>query len=165
MDEQTLIATYHEHVAPLYRYVSTRCGGDRALAEDVTQEVWLRAVGAWKRDGLPDHPLAWLKTVARNLIANHYRKVSPASLESLPRDLEPKAGDDGIPWDSPDHAALVSWGLARLKPDQARMIEAFHLEGQSVAEIASEMGLSERAVEGRLRRARVKLRKKIEKVR
>ncbi len=164
MDEPTLLRTYQETIDPLYRYVSGRCGGDRSLAEDVTQEVWLRAVGAWKGNGLPDHPLAWLKTVARNLLVNYYRRTSPVSLDTLPPELDPTAPAAANPDDAPDHAALVSWGLARLRPAQARLIEAFHLEGSSVAEIAEQMGLSERAVEGRLRRARIKLRRQLEKV-
>lgn len=48
-----------------------------------------------------------------------------------------------------------------MRPAQARIIEAFHLDGLKVREIALEMGLSERAVEGRLKRAREKLRKKL----
>jgi len=164
MDEQTLTRTYHESVRPLYRYVASRCGGDRGLAEDVTQETWLRAVEAWGRKGLPDHPLAWLKTVARNLILNYYRRVPPVSLDALPRDLGALVTEGGADWDAPDHASVVSWGLARIRPAQARLLEAFHLDGLSVEEVAREMGLSPRAVEGRLRRARQKLRKQLEKV-
>ncbi|MGW8267795.1 MAG: RNA polymerase sigma factor, partial [Longimicrobiales bacterium] len=61
-------------------------------------------------------------------------------------------------------AALLTWGLARLRPNQSRLMEAFHIEGRSVREIARDEGLSERAVEGRLRRARQKLRKQLEPV-
>jgi DNA-directed RNA polymerase specialized sigma24 family protein len=42
------------------------------------------------------------------------------------------------------------------------LLEAFHFERQHVADIAAEHGLSERAVEGRLRRARQRLRHQIE---
>lgn len=119
---------------------------------------------AWKRNGPPRTPLAWLKTVARNLLMNYYRRVPPLSLDAVPESLEPTAGGNGGRWGSPDHAAVVTWGLARLRPRQARLIEAFQLEGQPVADIASDMGLSERAVEGRLPRAREALRRQLEKV-
>lgn len=164
MDESILLQTYKETVRPLYEYVSRRCGGDRALAEDVTQEAWLRAVAAWRKGGLPDNPLAWLKTVARNLIINYYRRVPPISLDSLPKGWDPAILENGYRFDSPDIAVLVNRGLGRLRPSQARLLEAFHFDGLKVAEIASEEGLSERAVEGRLRRARVKLRKHLEAV-
>ena len=57
MDERILMETYRGTIHPLYRYISHRCGGDRSLAEDVTQEAWLRAVVNWRRKGLPDEPL------------------------------------------------------------------------------------------------------------
>jgi len=165
MDETILIQTYRDSVHALYRFVSFRCGGDRNLAEDVTQETWLRAVRAWRKQGLPDSPLAWLKAVARNLLSNHFRRQPTISIESLPPgwagDL---SGDGGQDWGEPDRARLLSWGMARLRPLEARLLEAFHLDGKAVAEIASETGLSERAVEGRLRRARLKLRKQLEPV-
>lgn len=164
MDETTLVETYRETIGSLYRYVAARCGGDRGLAEDTVQETWLRAVQAWRLDGLPDHPLAWLKTVSRNLLLNYYRRAAPASLDALAEGFTPEAlKDDGRGFSEGD-AAVVSWGLARLRPGAARLIESFHLEGASVAEIAVEMGLSERAVEGRLRRARIELRKQLERV-
>jgi RNA polymerase sigma-70 factor (ECF subfamily) len=164
MDEDTLLQTYRDSVHDLYRFVSLRCGGDRALAEDVTQETWLRAVKAWREQGLPDTPVAWLKAVARNLLLNHFRRVPTLSLEALPPAWQGEISENGDQWTAPDDAALLTWGLARLKPGQARLLEAFHMEGSSVREIAQDQGLSERAVEGRLRRARQKLRKQLEPV-
>jgi RNA polymerase sigma-70 factor (ECF subfamily) len=198
MEEERIIQVYRECVHPLYGYVARRCGSDRTLAEDVTQETWLRAVAAWNRKGMPESPLAWLKTVARNLILNYFRRSPPVSLEVLPGDWEARyLGDGGTgdwearppriggpgDWESGslgggavgkgtetqvgtgdgvDHGEVLSWGMARMKPAQARLIEAFHLDGLSVREIAEELKISERAVEGRLRRARVSLRKKLE---
>lgn len=164
MEEASLTKAYQESVHPLYEYVSRRCGGDRSLAEDVVQEAWLRAVVAWEKKGFPETPIAWLKTVAGNLLRNYYRRTPPISLEALPPDWEGRIQSGGNRGDAPDHAATVSWGLARLRPSQARILEAFHFDGKKVSEIASEYRLSERAVEGRLRRARLKLRKQLEPV-
>jgi RNA polymerase sigma-70 factor (ECF subfamily) len=162
MEEATLINTYRELVAPLYAYVSRRCGGDRSLAEDVTQEAWLRAVVAWREAGMPDNPLAWLKTVARNLLSNYYRRAPLISLENLPADWEKRFLENGPGGEAEEYSATVAWGLARLGPGQARVIEAYHMDGLTLREIADELGISERAVEGRLRRARLKLRRKLE---
>jgi RNA polymerase sigma factor (sigma-70 family) len=52
--------------------------------------------------------------------------------------------------------------MARLPALQTQLLRAFHFERRSVAEIATGMGISERGVEGRLRRAREKLRREIE---
>ena len=55
--EDELRRIYGETIDALYGYVSRRCGGQRELAEDVTQETWLRAVRDWRRNGVPDNPL------------------------------------------------------------------------------------------------------------
>jgi DNA-directed RNA polymerase specialized sigma24 family protein len=54
--------------------------------------------------------------------------------------------------------------MARLRRPHAEILEAFYFEGKAVSEIAAERRLSERAVEGRLRRAREKLRKKLGRI-
>jgi RNA polymerase sigma-70 factor (ECF subfamily) len=144
---------YQSTIDELYRFVSRRCNGDRDLAEDITQETWLRAVRAWHAGGVPDNPLAWLTTVSRNLLANHFR-VRPTELI-----------DDSVPASEPertDRQTLVQRAMARLPIPQLRLLEAFHFERRRVADIAATNGLSERAVEGRLRRARQQLRQHIE---
>jgi RNA polymerase sigma factor (sigma-70 family) len=38
--------------------------GNFALCEDAVQEALIAAVESWRRQGVPEHPLAWLRTVA-----------------------------------------------------------------------------------------------------
>ena len=152
-DESDWIELYRAHVTALYGHVSRRVGGRRDLAEDVTQETWLRAINAWRRKGPPRDPLAWLTTVASNLLRNHFRRRRPEPLAGL-LDFE----GPGQEIEGPEQAALVQWALSRLRESQARLVEAYHHDGLSVAAIATRFGLSERAVEGRLRRARSTLR-------
>jgi RNA polymerase sigma-70 factor (ECF subfamily) len=157
--EQDLIDTYRTTVRPLYAYVSRRVGSDASLAEDLVQDTWMRAVGSWPAKGIPDDPLAWLIRVARNTLVSHFRRVRPDLVEPALLDLiesEPSAAAD-----DPGAASIVNWGLARLRRGQAELLEDFYFAGKSVREIARERALSERAVEGRLRRAREKLKKRI----
>lgn len=158
LPEDELILQYRATIGPLYAYVSRRVGGDRALAEDIVQDTWMRALDDWPRRGTPDEPLAWLRRVARNVLVSHFRRALPQPVDPATLDI----GDDRFTPETPDAAALVGWGLARLRPRQAALLEAFHFEGRSVAEIAAGSGVSERAVEGRLRRARARLRNKLE---
>ena len=157
LPEDELILLYRKTVRPLYAYVSKRVGGDRSLAEDVVQETWMRALDSWPQRGRPREPLAWLTQVARNVLVSHFRRRRPLAVDPALIDL----GDERFSPDTPDAAALVNWGLARLRRSQVELLEAFHFEGKSVAEIAAERSVSERAVEGRLRRARAKLKKKL----
>ena len=153
-----LIEVYRDTVHDLYEYVSRRCGGCRTLAEDVTQETYLRAVKQWKRGAVPDEPLAWLRTVARNLLVSHYRRRRPDAIDPDLMDSMLNAQEAS----SPQAVNVIHWGLGRLGRKPARLLEAFHLDGKPIKSIARETGLSERAVEGRLHRARQALRKKLE---
>ena len=157
--EDDIRRIYRATIDDLYRFVARRCDRDRELAEDVTQETWLRAVRAWHADGVPDRPLAWLTTVARNLLSNHFRRQPP--LSSLDDDVAESLASEE-PDGSEERLSLVERALARLPIPQFRLLEAFHLKRQRVAEIAEAQGISERAVEGRLRRARQQLRHQIE---
>ncbi|MBP6772247.1 MAG: sigma-70 family RNA polymerase sigma factor [Gemmatimonadaceae bacterium] len=162
LSESVLTAIYRDTIGPLYGYVSRKCGGQRQLAEDVTQEAWLRAVREWTRTGLPDRPLAWLTTVARNLLLNQLRQREHLSLDDMPPSAVLAAFDHDVAADSADVAAIVQHALSRLPPDDAQLLDAFHFERCRVARLAEQLGTSERAVEGRLRRARERLRREIE---
>ena len=162
LTEEQLTAIYRETIDALYGYVSRRCGGVRQLAEDVTQETWLRAVREWGRTGAPDTPLAWLTTVARNLIFNHFRKCAPVPLEDLPSSMMIDAVDLNAIGESAAIAAMVNQALSRLPTAEAQLLEEFHFERYRVTRLAERYGISERAVEGRLRRARERLRRELE---
>ncbi len=159
-----VIGIYRETVQELYRFVSRRSGGSRELAEDITQETYLRAVREWGSERRPDVPLAWLQTVARNLLLNHYRRKTPELVEAAHIDALFRDGQPDGPHDGADAAALVYWGLARLSRRRGELLESFYLEGKKTAAIALEFGISERAVEGRLRRARQALRTRLERM-
>jgi RNA polymerase sigma-70 factor (ECF subfamily) len=120
----------------------------------------MRALGAWPASGLPREPLAWLIHVARNTMASHFRRIQPEPIDPASIDLEAPA----LSPDDADSAAMVGWGLARLRRAHAELLEAFYFDGKSVKEIARERAMSERAVEGRLRRARAKLKKQLQKI-
>lgn len=158
--DDRILAVYRETIDPLYRYVSRRCGGDRALAEDVTQETWLRALRDWRGKGLPEQPLAWLTTVARNLLVSYYRARRPAAPEAA---LEAEASTANVERaaEEAQTCTAVHHALSRMPASQAGLLETFHFDERATADIARTAGLSERAVEGRLRRARQRLRREL----
>lgn len=160
--EAQIVRIYRDTVDELYGYVSYRCGGERQLAEDVTQETWLRAVREWRVKGIPDKPIAWLTTVARNLILNQRRRQVPESLDVASSAEVIAAVDRGEAGNSAEIASIVNRALRRLPVAESRLLEAFHFERQRVAQLAQEYGISERAIEGRLRRARERLRRELE---
>jgi RNA polymerase sigma-70 factor (ECF subfamily) len=157
-DHEATLRLFRETLPELYAFVARRCGGDRSLAEDVTQEAWLRAIEAWRRNGPPREPVAWLKTTAANILRNELRssarreRSSAEAPDTLAAPAEAERDDEAL-----------RQGLGRLPHDDARLIEQFHVHGASTRELARERGASERAIEGRLRRARLKLREFLER--
>jgi RNA polymerase sigma factor (sigma-70 family) len=144
------LGLYRQLVPEFFRCVSRRLGADRALAEDIVQEAWLRALGAWRSKGPPEDPGAWLRAAAFNLARNHFRRVAPERLDDARTpDAAPSAECDARA-----RVALVQWGLARLGTAHAELLSARHLDGLSLAQLAHARGTTERAIEGRLRRAR-----------
>jgi RNA polymerase sigma-70 factor (ECF subfamily) len=162
ISEDELRQIYRATIDSLYRFTSRRLGGERELAEDVTQEVWLRAVRDWRRNGIPRSPLAWLLTAARNLILNHLRRQTSVSIDTVsPAEILAAVDDDRMS-DSAEIASLVAQALLRMPEGEARLLEAFHYDRMKTAQLAESFGISERAVEGRLRRAREHLRRELE---
>jgi RNA polymerase sigma-70 factor (ECF subfamily) len=162
LDEPQLRLIYRETIDALYGYASRRCGGARDMAEDVTQETWLRAVRDWRAHGVPESPLAWLRAVARNLLLNQQRRPEGLPLDAVSSaEVLAAVEDNGIS-ESAEIATVVRHALTRLSDAEARLLEAFHFDQCKVSQIAAAYGVSERAVEGRLRRARERLRHELE---
>jgi RNA polymerase sigma-70 factor, ECF subfamily len=162
LSEQDLVEIYRRTVGPLYVYVSRRVGGDASLAEDLVQDTWMRAIRDWPANGVPAEPLAWLIRVARNTLISHFRRVRPQLVE--PALLDQIEREPAVATDDPDAARAINWGLAQLRRAHAELLEAFYFAGKSVRDIAHERSVSERAIEGRLRRAREKLKAQLARV-
>ena len=134
---------------------------NKAVAEDLLDEAWLRLVRHAPRL-LPDTSLgSWLFTVARNLYWNHRRDslVRDASASEL-LTLWPSPA----PWPSPfDLAAAgelerrVERALSRLSPQYREVVLLVAHEGLTPAEAAVVCGISAEALRQRLSRARAAL--------
>jgi len=161
LPEDEVDLMYRETVRPLYAYVSRRVGGDRSLAEDLVQEAWMRALNDWSAKGVPNEPLAWLLRVSRNILVSHFRRVRPQQLDPAVIDLTVE--DPRLASSTPETAAVIGWGMAQLRRTHSDLLEAFYFDEKSIREIANERSISQRAVEGRLRRAREKLKAKLKK--
>jgi RNA polymerase sigma-70 factor, ECF subfamily len=160
--EAELERLYDDTIDELYGYASRRCGGQRELAEDVTQEAWFRALRHWRVHGVPSNPLGWLTTVARNLIVSHFRRREGVPLDGMSPAEVLAAVEANTVSDSAEVASLVSQALTRIPPAEAQLLETFHYDRLKMSQLAEAYGISERAVEGRLRRARERLRRELE---
>ena len=141
---------YDRYVDVVYRYIYYRVG-NVPLAEDLTSETFMRALRritsyTWQGRDFG----AWLVTIARNLIADHF-KSGRYRLEVATSDLVEAGADrteDG-PEDSVlaglTNAALLE-AVKTLGAEQQECISLRFLQGLSVAETAAVMGKNEGAI-------------------
>ncbi len=147
-DEQAWRAWYDASLDSLYAYVLWRCAGLRDLADDIVQETWLIAVRRI-RDFEPERAsfLTWLRSIAANLLRNHFRKESRREALAGGQSGLDKTGQTA----EAEHIALA---LAALPDHYEAVLRAKYVERDSVAEIAVARGESVKAVESLLGRAR-----------
>lgn len=132
----------------LRRFVRARVASD-ADAEDILQDVWHRLVTTIE-EGPVEKVSAWLYTVARNRIIDHYRKPQMASLDALAGEAEPEDTAFELPDlllrddKAPETADLrnLFWeqlqaALAELPPEQRQVFVWHELEGLTFQEIAA----------------------------
>ena len=139
--------------ADLFRFAFWLCK-NRALAQDLTQETYLRA---WKSlDDLRDVAAAkaWLITILRREHARLYerKQVDLENIEEIALDDR----DARTPAESAEDA-LIRAAMAKLEPKYREPLLLQVLGGFSCEEIAKELKLSSAAVMTQLFRARAKL--------
>ena len=150
-DLHDLLAVVDAELGNVFVFLLRRCG-DRALAEDLAADVVLRAVRETKRAGAVVTP-AWLTTVARNRLVDHWRSRTREDrrLELAWSNPDPDEwADDGAPLE-PDVVQRVMRALA---PDHQAVLSLRYLDDLSVAEVAATLGRSVHATESLLARAR-----------
>jgi RNA polymerase sigma-70 factor (ECF subfamily) len=153
----SLIETaYAVHAGPLIRKLtaSTR---DPAVAEDLTQEAFVRLLIEVQRGRTPDDIGAWLHRVAQNLATSRGRRLSVATRrngELLSRGIAPSPEQEVVA--AEQHRSLRA-ALAELPPTERQAV-VLAAHGYRGSEIASSIGRSDGATRTLLCRARSKLR-------
>ena len=125
---------------------------DPTVAEDLTGETFLAAVRAVREGKVPDLTIAWLVTVARNKLVDHWRRLAREE-RSLRLATDPDADvvDDGMDARFDRHAREV---LAELGAHHRAALTLRYLDGLSVPEVADHLGRTVHATEALLVRAR-----------
>ena len=136
---------YDAHAVGIYRFLYARVG-NHPDAEDLTAQVFVRAVEQLDTEREPGQVAAWLYRVAHNAAADYWRafyRLPIVGVDHVAPGWEP-ADEGSRPQLEPDErAAARVQGLLRRLPDQyRRVLELRFLERLSVAETAHAMGIS-----------------------
>ncbi|WP_369206972.1 ECF subfamily RNA polymerase sigma factor, BldN family [Streptomyces sp. PU-14G] len=139
---------YDQYSDTVYRYIYYRVGG-RATAEDLTSETFLRAlrrIGTFTWQGRDFG--AWLVTIARNLVADHFKssrfRLEVTTGEMLDANEVERSPEESV-LESLSNAALLE-AVRKLNPQQQECVTLRFLQGLSVAETARVMGKNEGAI-------------------
>lgn len=150
-DEESWTSFYDQYHRRLRGYLAACWRGEPECLDDLLQETFVRAVRHMK----PFHDEAvfwsWLIVLGRSAVADRGRKETRLRrfLKSFRIERPVR-----VPSDGDLQAALV-----KLSPEERSLLQWKYEDSRSVAEIAAELKISEKAVESRLTRARKSLRK------
>ncbi len=153
---EELRAIYDRALPQVYGYLLPRCG-DASLAEDLTAETFLAAVDALRRDRVPDLTVAWLVTVARNKLVDHWRRRERDRRRQTHLEATAELIDD--PWDVQLDVTMANDVLARLGPHHRSALTLRYLDGLAVPDVADHLGRTVHATEALLVRARAAFRR------
>ena len=146
-------ALFDQHHLAVFRYL-LRLLGRRDVAEDLTQEVFVRVVRHQERYTDCGQPRAWLLRIARNLAIDWQRA----------RHRTPEGADVDVPdrAPGPDLDMALRQALAALAHDDREVFLLRTIGGLGHHEIATIVGATPAAVRCRIHRARARLRQALE---
>lgn len=133
------------------------CGGDRASAEDIVQETWLRAVDRAAQFAEGRSLTHWLAGFVVNCWREHER-VGARERLSTPEEIEARSVDPVPIW---SESPILERAVAALSDGYRAVIVLHDVEGFSHAEIAELLGIHEGTSKSQLARARQQLRTRL----
>ncbi len=139
----TVARAFQEYAAPLSRYIYSKVG-QVALAEDLTSEVFLKAL-RWLEHGRSAASVrGWLYTTARTVIADHWRQTGMPT--TLPLDVAQEIAADDLRLEAAPLAQGTRRRVQRLLrhlPERERQVLLLrYVGGYTAAEIGQELGLT-----------------------
>jgi RNA polymerase sigma-70 factor (ECF subfamily) len=158
-------ALFYRHKDMLLRFLA-RLSGNVTVAEDVSQQTWLKVIDVARRGAYARRPdvafRTWLCTLARNHFVDEFqRKFAVARTQPLPDDFENVAGDGDDPLESMDRgerARRVDAALRQL-PFEQREVIALWAADVGVDTIAAMIGAPRDTILSRRKYALAKLRR------
>lgn len=149
LNPDALRSLHHRFYEPVARYISFKVG-DPHIVEDLSGEVFLRVIEGLKRGhGWQGSPQGWIMGIARNVVADHYRKREKMTEVILSEQLPSSETTD------PGHHALqaermemLRTALEQLTDEQRDVVIMRFIEGVNINGVAEALKKSPGAVKG-----------------
>lgn len=151
-DEFTELFVCNQH--RIYAFIVTMAQ-NRDEAEEIFQNTSLVLWKKWNECGPPDNFFGWSCGVARNLFRNLLRTNRSSRLR-LSEDVALLVAESREKTDEllEIRSQFLALCLTKLPDEQRQLIERYYLQGESIKDIAEEMGISAAALTMRLQRIR-----------
>lgn len=150
---------YDEWVIPIYRYCLSRTE-NTAVAEDITSQVFLSVYQSLPHYRHTERFAAWLFTIARNKIRDHYRKSRQET--SFDQDIPDPHGTDLLEFSSHTEQIEKLYELVRALPeDQKELLLLRYVADLSFSNMAIVLKKREANVKKALYRLQKKLKEKM----
>jgi len=153
---RTLVGNHREFLAFLQKRV-----GDRALAEDILQEAFVRGLDKLGTLESEESATAWFYRILRNAVIDHHRRRASADKKldafaaELERQVEPEGEVRGAV------CRCVGELATTLKPEYAEALRRVEVDGVAVKDYAAEIGVTSNNAAVRVFRAREALKKQV----
>jgi len=149
-DSRAFDSIYRQYFTPVYRYIFIRIGGNRAEAEDIAQNTFVKIFKNLVHfEDRGKNPLTYFFTVARTTLIDHYRKKREQNFSDLPDesfDVADPSVDNEAVFDRNLRVTEAVEAMEELTEDQRTVISLRFFGERTTIEIAEAMGKSEDAV-------------------
>ena len=154
-----LTGLFERYQGPLFGFLVRLANGDRDVAQDLTQNVFMRVL-RYRASYQPGQPFrAWVYQMARHVWADYYQRQRPsADLETVEKTAAHGRAAQAQRADTDQHQALHE-ALSLLTPAQREVLVLHRFQGFDYAEIGEQLGCSAGAARVKAHRALDALRK------
>jgi len=153
LDPEAFGEIYERYHSGVYKYIFYRVG-EQTLAEDLTMEVFLKAMEAIDSYAFRGVPFsAWLYRIGSNLVIDHFRRQPNQPALSLEEKLVAAGSQSGEQLESEFTHQALRTALSELTDDQQQVIILKFVDGLSNYEVAQILGKTEGAVKSLQHRA------------
>ena len=162
MEKRRFTEFYRKYLKRVYKFVLFRVGNDRRLAEDLTQDIFIKAFEAFDRYDPTVSEASWIYTIARNHIINDHAKTRPGvSLEEI--EGMKIVSHDGRETFAKHHMEIRILEVVDAMPlADAQLVRMKYLEGWEFDDLAEILGKKSGALRVQAMRALKKIREHVE---
>lgn len=153
-NSQNFAELYHKYYKAIFNYIMHRTNFKHDIAEDITQDVFMRAfehLSAFKLSNASYK--TYLLTIAHNSLVNYYRGTKPVNLAEANTIIS----EDNL-IEQIAQQQDIAYLLQELHPLESTILQLKYQRGLSIRDIAKQVNKSENAIKLILSRSRKKLR-------